>query len=74
MFCCSDNITASEKEILVRSEPYQLQDGRIFNDVNTEYFIRGANEDGTVIYFGINYCPFCGRALSRGLWAAEKKK
>ncbi len=74
MFCCSDNITASEKEILVRSEPYQLQDGRIFNDVNTEYFIRGTNEDGTVIYFGINYCPFCGRALSRGLWAAEKKK
>jgi len=25
-------------------------------------------------YYGINYCPFCGRALSHGLWMAEKKK
>jgi hypothetical protein len=23
---------------------------------------------------GINYCPFCGRVLSRGLWNLEKKK
>jgi hypothetical protein len=25
-------------------------------------------------FVGINYCPFCGRVLSRGLWNLEKKK
>ena len=31
------------------------------------------NYDG-LDYWGVNYCPFCGRALSVGLWQAEKKK
>ena len=25
-------------------------------------------------FVGVNYCPFCGRVLSRELWNLEKKK
>ena len=25
-------------------------------------------------YVGLNYCPFCGRVLSRELWNLERKK
>ena len=41
--------------------------------MNTEYFIRSPSSRG-YDYWGVNYCPFCGRALSLGLWQAEKKK
>ncbi len=50
-----------------------IDDGRIVNELDTEYFIRGVSSRG-FDYLGINYCPFCGRALSHGLWVAEKKK
>ena len=43
------------------------------NDVDTEYYLRAASTRGYA-YVGMNYCPFCGRAISLGLWAAEKKK
>jgi hypothetical protein len=36
-----------------------------------DYFVFGEERHGFV---GINYCPFCGRVLSRGLWNLEKKK
>jgi hypothetical protein len=51
----------------------RINDGRIVNDIETEYFIRVPANHG-YSYIGINYCPFCGRALSTSLWAAEKKK
>jgi hypothetical protein len=51
----------------------RIDDGRIVNDLDTEYFVRSASSRG-YDYTGINYCPFCGRALACGLWMAEKKK
>ena len=51
----------------------RIDDGRILNEIDSEYFIRSEGGRG-YNYFGINYCPFCGRPLSHGLWVAEKKK
>ena len=31
-------------------------------------------DTGRFSYLALNFCPFCGRPLSRGLWHAEKKK
>lgn len=72
--CCDGMAQAQSEEAIVQKEKYELTDGRILNDVETEFFIRSANDRGRVGYFGLNYCPFCGRPLSRGLWFAEKKK
>lgn len=74
MICCREMGNAMDREALVKIEAYQIQDGRVLNDVDTEFFIRSVDESGMVGYHGLNFCPFCGRPLSRGLWAAEKKK
>ena len=58
---------------VVKTPKQRIDDGRIRNDIYTEFFVRGGPE-GLYDYLGINYCPFCGRAISLGLWAAEKKK
>ena len=39
---------------------------------DTEYFLAFGGERRQ--FAGINYCPFCGRVLSRELWNLEKKK
>ena len=54
------------------SPKHLLRNGRIVNDIDTEYFL--AFGESRLSYVGINYCPFCGRVLSRGLWNQEKKK
>ena len=74
MYCCDDLTAAVDREMIVRTELHLIRDGRVFNDFHTEYFLRGEGPEGAYAYLGFNYCPFCGRALSRGLWAAEKKK
>jgi len=74
MYCCDELIRAMDLEMIVKREPHQIRDGRLRNEMTTEYFLRSGEEGGPYNYLGFNYCPFCGRALSRGLWAAEKKK
>jgi hypothetical protein len=74
MMCCAEMDRAMDRDALVKREMFEIRDGRILNEVDTEYFIRTEDMNGVASYFGINYCPFCGRPLSRGLWAAEKKK
>ncbi|HEV3278861.1 MAG TPA: hypothetical protein VG860_18750 [Terriglobia bacterium] len=64
---------AADRGAMVVGPKHRIDDGRIVNEIDTEYFIRSASSRG-YDYFGINYCPFCGRALSNSLWAAEKKK
>ena len=54
------------------SPKHLLRDGRIVNEIDTEYFL--VFGEGRFSYVGINYCPFCGRVVSRGLWNREKKK
>ena len=73
MVCCDEMLAAMDREIIVHTQKQLIDDGRILNDVNTEYFIRSADAPH-YNYLGLNYCPFCGRAISLGLWAAEKKK
>jgi len=46
--------------------------GRILNEVDSDYAVRSP-DDRPNLYL-LNYCPFCGRAISRSVWNAEKKK
>lgn len=73
MLCCDELGNAVDRGAFYVGAKHRIDDGRIVNEVDTEYFIRSASSRG-YDYFGINYCPFCGRALSQGLWAAEKKR
>lgn len=71
--CCEPMDEALERGAVANTPKHRIDDGRIVNDINTEFFVRSGHE-GRYDYLGINYCPFCGRAISLGLWAAEKKK
>jgi hypothetical protein len=73
MVCCDLLAEAMDRGAFYRGAKHRIDDGRIVNDLNTEYYIRAASSRG-YDYIGINYCPFCGRALSLELWQAEKKK
>lgn len=73
MICCRDMDGAIDHQAIVKTAKHDIRDGRIRNDISSEFFLRSGPED-RYDYFALNYCPFCGRALSLGLWAAEKKK
>lgn len=73
MNCCEALGEAVDRGAMYVGSKTRIDDGRILNEIDTEYFIRSSGGRG-YDYFGINYCPFCGRALSNSLWAAEKKK
>lgn len=74
MICCNNLDQALDLEIVVKTEKHLLHDGRILNDVDSEYYVRASYGGDRFNYLAINYCPFCGRVISRGLWDAEKKK
>jgi hypothetical protein len=46
--------------------------GRILNEVDSDYAV--ASPDERPKLYLMNFCPFCGRAISRTVWNAEKKK
>jgi hypothetical protein len=73
MFCCDLLAEAIQRGAFYYGAAHRIDDGRIANDLQTEYYVRAASSRG-YDYLGINCCPFCGRALSLGLWHAEKKK
>ncbi|MGH9822755.1 MAG: hypothetical protein ACREDR_05825 [Blastocatellia bacterium] len=73
--CCTEMSNAMDREMIVHTERYQIRDGSSYNDIDSEYFLRSGNADtGRCSYLALNFCPFCGRPLSRALWHAEKKK
>lgn len=72
MACCEQLRELEEREMLRVGPVDTLRDGRIINEVDTEYFLRFGAERAS--YVGIHYCPFCGRVVSKGLWNLEKKK
>ena len=73
--CCNEMSGAMDREMIVHTERYLINDGGSYNDIDSEYFIRSGNADtGRFSYLALNFCPFCGRPLSRALWLAEKKK
>ncbi len=73
MYCCKLLAESIDRGVMYYGAMNRIDDGRIVNELDTEYFIRAAGTRG-YDYLGINYCPFCGRALAHGLWVAEKKK
>jgi hypothetical protein len=73
--CCDEMSNAMDRELIVHTERYMIRDGGAYNDIDSEYFLRSGNPDsGRYQYLALNFCPFCGRPLSRALWHAEKKK
>ena len=64
-------LDAVEGEAIVNA-PKNRMEGRILNEVDSDYAVRSADERPKL--YPINYCPFCGRAVSRSIWNAEKKK
>ncbi len=72
MTCCTELDRLIDRDLARYAQPQQLSNGTIVNEIDTEYFLVYGEERHR--YVGINYCPFCGRALSRGLWNLEKKK
>ncbi len=61
---------AVEAEAVVHAPRLQMS-GRLRNEVDSDYAVRSPEERPNL--FPINFCPFCGRALSRTVWNAEKK-
>ncbi len=71
--CCTEMQSALDREFLANGTIQHLPAGRILNEIDSEYFLRNVEME-RVSYLAVNYCPFCGRVISRGLWNAEKKK
>jgi hypothetical protein len=72
MCCCDELGNLVDRGMAKISPLHLLTNGRILTEIDTDYFLVFGEERPS--YVGLNYCPFCGRALSRGLWNLEKKK
>jgi hypothetical protein len=72
MSCCEQMGLLMDRELARQAQPHQLTNGTIITEIDTEYFFVFGDERHQFV--GINYCPFCGRVLSRQLWNQEKKK
>jgi hypothetical protein len=72
MFCCELLQELAERDFIRHAPLHSLANGRILTEIDTDYFLVFGAERPS--YVGINYCPFCGRALSRELWNKEKKR
>lgn len=69
--CCETLVEAVDREAILYGPPH-LMGGRILNEVDSDYAVRSGDERPNL--YLLNYCPFCGRAISRSVWNAEKKK
>lgn len=72
MTCCPQLERLMDRDLARHAQPYQLTNGTIITDIDTEYFL--VFGDDRYQFVGLHYCPFCGRVLSRQLWNQEKKK
>lgn len=72
MACCHEFQRLMDRDLALCAQPYQLTNGVIITDIDTEYFLVFGDERHQFV--GLHYCPFCGRVLSRQLWNQEKKK
>ncbi|MGH9645122.1 MAG: hypothetical protein ACRD3Q_22185 [Terriglobales bacterium] len=69
--CCELLQSAVDNDAIVNAPLLQMS-GRILNEIDSDYAVRSPDERPNL--FPMNFCPFCGRALSRTIWNAEKKK
>jgi hypothetical protein len=63
---CCDNFDQALKDgiIAILNKSY-LEDGRIMNMVESQYYLRREKRDNiSYDYYGINFCPFCGMGIS----------
>lgn len=72
MSCCAQFGRLEDRGLARHAQPYQLTNGTIITEIDTEYFLVFGDERHQ--FAGVHYCPFCGRVLSRELWNLEKKK
>ncbi len=72
MVCCTELQDLIDRDMVRVGPMHTLRDGRILTEIDTEYHL--VFGDSRPRYVGLNYCPFCGRVISRGLWNLEKKK
>jgi hypothetical protein len=72
MSCCDTMGRLLDRGFVQNAQPYQLTNGTIITEIDTEYFLVFGEERRQ--FAGMHYCPFCGRVLSRELWNLEKKK
>ena len=69
--CCQMLQEAVDGEAILHAPKFRME-GRILNEVDSDYAVRSADARPNV--YPMNFCPFCGRAISRTVWNAEKKK
>ena len=72
MICCAQFDKLLDRGLARHAQPYQLTDGTIITEIDTGYFF--VFGDDSHQFVGLNYCPFCGKILSRELWNLEKNK
>ncbi len=72
MSCCPEMERLMDRDLARQAQPYQLTNGTIITEIDTEYFLVFGEERHRFV--GMHYCPFCGRTLSREMWNREKKK
>ena len=69
---CCDLLQNAVDNDAVLNAPLLQMNGRILNEIDSDYAVRSPEDRPSL--FPINFCPFCGRAVSRTIWNAEKKK
>jgi hypothetical protein len=62
--CCVDLVRAVDAQVIVRMNKHELTDGRILNRIESEYYLKIPRRDESFNYYALNFCPFCGLALS----------
>ena len=62
--CCEDLEQALRDELIIIMDKSYLEDGRIMNMVESSFYFRRERGNSGYDYYGINYCPFCGMAIS----------
>ncbi|MBI3656217.1 MAG: hypothetical protein HY232_07320 [Acidobacteria bacterium] len=62
--CCDNLSRALEDNAILQKARGTIADGRILNDIFSDFYIRMPGEGHGYRYYAINFCPFCGRSLS----------
>jgi hypothetical protein len=70
--CCDGLAALQDRDFLRVGLPHTLPNGRFVTEIDTEFFLVFGQERPS--YVGLQYCPFCGRIVSRELWNREKRK
>ncbi len=69
--CCEMLRDAVEGDAILNQPKHEMH-GRILNEIDSDYAVRSPENRPNV--YCMNFCPFCGRAVSRTVWNAEKKR